>query len=130
MIKIGLTSEQSETVNHSNTAAVVGSGDLPVYATPAMIALMERAAWTAVQPHLEEGWTTVGTAVDVRHLAATPIGSAVRAVAEVTAVDRKKISFKVEAFDGTGKIGEGTHDRFMIQSEEFLRKAEEKLRKP
>lgn len=128
MIKLGLTYEQSEIVNETNVASAFGSGNLAVYATPAMIALMERAAWAAIQPQLEEGWTTVGISVDVRHLAASPIGMKIRAVAEISAVDRKKISFKVEAFDEAGKIGEGTHERIAIQAAEFVRKTAGKRR--
>lgn len=128
MIEIGRTLEEIETVNETNVAAAVGSGGLAVYATPAMIALMEKAAWRAVEPCLEAGSTTVGTEINVRHIAASPIGAKIRAVAVVTAVDRKKISFSVEAFDESGKIGEGTHARFIVRSDEFLAKAEARPR--
>lgn len=127
MIEIGQRQELSETVTEKNVAAAVGSGGLPVYATPAMIALMERTAFTLLQEHLDEGQSSVGTAVNIKHLSATPIGLTVRSVAELVEIDRKRFSFKVEAFDDQGKIGEGTHERFVIKSEDFLAKAQAKL---
>ena len=127
MIEIGQRQELSETVTEKNVAVAVGSGGLPVYATPAMIALMERTAFTLLQEHLGEGQSSVGTAINIRHLSATPVGMTVRAVAELVEIDRKRFSFKVEAFDEKGKIGEGTHERFVIKSDDFLAKAQAKL---
>lgn len=116
----GLTAEATTTVTPQNTAAAVGSGGVDVYATPSMIGLMEMAALRAVQPHLAEGETTVGTVVNVKHLAATPLGMAVRATARLTEVDGRRLVFTVEAFDDREKIGEGTHERFVVPLQKFL----------
>lgn len=113
-------------VNDQNTAAAVGSGLLPVFATPQMIALMENAAVDATQASLEEGQGTVGTRLDVSHDSATPVGMQVWAEAEVTAVDGRKLTFAVTAYDETGPIGKGTHERFIIQNDKFLAKAQGK----
>lgn len=121
-IKPGLTAEAAETATEKNSAANVGSGGLPVYSTPAMIALMEAASLYAVAPLLPPGWSTVGTEVAIKHLAATPMGMKVRACAELLAIDGRALTFKVEAFDEVGKIGEGMHGRFIIDNERFLAK--------
>lgn len=113
-------------VTAANTAAALGSGALPVFSTPAMVALMEKAALESVQPFLAEGQGTVGTALDIRHLAATPVGLCVRAESELTEIDRKRLVFRVEVFAGAEKIGEGTHERFIIDNERFMAKAEAK----
>lgn len=128
-IKIGLQNEAKAVVCESNTAAAVGSGALPVFATPCMLALMEKAAMDCVQPYLDEGQGTVGTKLEVTHDAATPVGMAVRATAEVTAVEGRRIVFQVEAFDEAGKIGGGVHERFVIANERFLAKCNAKLEK-
>jgi predicted thioesterase len=127
-LSAGLSAEKTATVDSSNTAASFGSGLLNVFATPAMIALMEHAAAEAVSPALEEGFSTVGSEINIKHLAATPPGMTVRAKAVLTAVDGKKLVFDIEAFDEAGKIGEGTHTRYIIDSKKFLARAEEKLR--
>jgi predicted thioesterase len=98
----------------------MGSGTVPVFATPAMVALMERAAVNALRRHLDDGQDSVGVAVDVRHLAATPVGKRVRAEAEVSAVEGKRITFAVRAFDAVEKVGEGTHQRVLIDREQFI----------
>jgi predicted thioesterase len=123
LLKPGLAGEKTEAVTDGNTAASWGSGGLPVYATPAMIALMEGAAVNAVDKLLPSGWSTVGTEVTVRHLSATPAGLEVRAAAELLEIDGRRLRFRVEAFDDAGKIGEGRHDRFIIENEGFLKKA-------
>lgn len=125
-IEIGLTGRAETTVTDANTAAAVGSGLAPVFATPCMIALMENAAVNAIQPCLgpEEG--SVGTRLDVSHDAATPVGMKVWAQAEVAAVEGRRITFAVSAFDEAGPIGGGTHQRFVIQTEKFLAKAQAK----
>lgn len=97
-----------------------------VFATPAMIYLMEVAAAEAIQPYLPEGWISVGVMVNVRHLAATPIGHTVTARAEVISVDDRVVTFAVEAHDGSEKIGEGTHARAPIQIERFLKRVNSK----
>jgi len=111
------------TVSPADTASAVGSGLLPVFATPSMIALMENAAVNAVQSALEEGQGTVGTHMDVSHDAATPVGMAVYAEAELTAVYGRKLTFAVRAFDQAGPIGGGVHERFIITNDRFLAKA-------
>ena len=126
LLKPGLAGEKTETVTDDNTAESWGSGGLPVYATPAMIALMEGAAVNAVDALLPEGWSTVGTALDVRHLSATPAGLEIRAGAELLEIDGRRLRFRVEAFDNAGRIGEGFHGRFIIENERFLKKTLEK----
>ncbi len=119
----------NEFVTDSNTALSVGSGSLKVYATPAMIALMEKAACEAVKPLLNEGETTVGTGLNVSHVSATPVGMQVSATAEVLSHEGRKFVLKVEAFDESGLIGEGTHERFTVLSERFTEKTYSKLQK-
>lgn len=112
-----------ETVSHSNTADTVGSGDLPVYATPAMAALMEKAARTAAAGLLGEGETTVGSELDIRHLRPSVIGATVSATATLTAREGRKLTFRVEASDDNGEIGYGTHIRYIVNAEKFMAKA-------
>ena len=114
-----LVGEIEMVVHEENTASHLGSGNVAVLATPEMIRLMERAAVAAVDHLLPDGHGTVGVAVDVRHLAATPVGMKVRAQAELTAVEGRKLTFRVEAFDEVEKIGEGTHRRVVIDLERF-----------
>jgi fluoroacetyl-CoA thioesterase len=118
----GLTGEARTTVVHENSAAAVGAGGVEVFGTPMMIALMENAAWRAVEDSLEEGDVTVGTAVNVRHLSATPLGQQVRATAELIEIDGRRLVFKVEAYDEKRKIGEGQHERFIVSLERFLKR--------
>ena len=125
-LQVGARGRAQCVVTEENTAAAVGSGLLPVFATPQMIALMENAAVNAVQAGLNEGEGTVGTHLDVSHDAATPIGMKVWAEAEVTAVEGKKITLSVRAFDEAGPIGGGTHERFVITVDPFLAKAQSK----
>ena len=122
-ITVGLNRTVSESVTEANTAKAMGSGTLPVYATPAMTCLMERAAAELLEPLLPEGWTTVGISLQVQHKAPTPMGAEVRAEAEVTAVEGRKVTFAVRAFDGHEEIGSGQHERFAVPSEKFLSKA-------
>lgn len=126
-ITIGMKGTAETQVERADTALEVGSGDLLVYATPCMVALMEGAACEAVAPALKEGQTTVGTSLAIEHTAATPVGLEVRAEAEVTAVEGKVITFTVTAYDETGPIGTGTHKRVLITSQKFLEKAYSKL---
>lgn len=129
MIQTGLTCKKKITVNPEMTAAAMGSGALEVLATPSMIALMEGTAQEAVQNLLEDGQGTVGTRIDVRHLAATPVGMEVTCTAEVTEVDRRRIVFTVKAKDEKEVIGEGIHERFVIDNEKFFAKCRQKLEK-
>jgi predicted thioesterase len=125
-IKPGLVGEQTATVTESLTAAHLGSGGVSVYATPAMIALMENAAVNAIDPLLPEGHASVGTVLNVRHLAATPLGHQVRARAKVIEVDGRKVTFTVQAWDEHELIGEGTHTRVVIDLARFLQRVEGK----
>ena len=126
ILKPGLEAKITDVVTDKNTASFWGSGGLDVYATPSMIALMEMAAFSAVNSFLPEGWSSVGTELNVRHIAATPRGMKVSARAELTGVSGRTLSFKVEAFDESGKIGEGTHGRFIVENEKFLARVERK----
>ncbi len=126
-ITIGMTGEADNLVEREDTALEVGSGSLLVYATPCMAALMEAAACEAIEDGLAEGETTVGIELNLKHMAATPVGLEVRASAEVTAVEGKIISFTIEAFDEAGKIGEATHKRALVNSQRFLEKTYQKL---
>lgn len=121
-LKIGLNASVEAVVLQNNTAEEMGSGGLDVYATPSMIALMEKAALSAVEPHLPEGYSTVGTMVNIKHISATPVGMKVKAVAELTGVEDRKLTFKIEAFDAVEKIGEGCHERYIIGVDRFRSK--------
>ena len=125
-IEVGLKGRADTVVTSQNTADAVGSGLVPVFATPYMIALMENAASTCLVPYLAEDEGSVGTHLDVAHSSATPIGMKVWAEAEVTAVDRKKITLSVKAYDEAGPIGGGVHERFVIDTDRFLSRAEAK----
>ncbi|MBA1334607.1 MAG: hypothetical protein HPY66_2511 [Firmicutes bacterium] len=125
-LHIGLNSKIETIVKEKDTAANFGSGGVEVFATPMMIGLMENAALSAVDLHLPKGYATVGTHLDVKHLAATPIGMKVYATAELIEIDGKRLVFKVEAYDEKEKIGEGMHERYIINLERFLDKTAEK----
>ena len=120
MIQEGLTHTSLLTVTKAVTATSMGSGDLPVLATPAMMALMENAAMLAVAPHLPEGSTTVGGHISASHIKPTPVGETVTATATVTKVDGKKIEFEVKAHWGDVLLGEGSHLRFIVDREKFM----------
>ncbi len=117
-----IKSHIEQTVTIIDTANSYGSGSLNVYATPAMIALMENAATSCVQSELPNDFTTVGIEINVKHLKATPVGMKVRAEAILQKSEGKKLFFKIEAYDETGKIGEGDHIRYIVNSEEFIKK--------
>ena len=129
-VEIGMKGRAETVVAQDNTAQAAGSGLVPVFATPWMIALMENAAVNAVQAGLAPDEGTVGTRLDVTHDAATPIGMRVWAEAEVTAVEGRKLTFAVSAWDEAEKIGGGTHERFIIKPERFLAKAQGKKADP
>jgi len=126
-ITVGLKGEAFTQVEREDTAREVGSGDLLVYATPCMVALMEGAACEAIANVLSDTQTTVGTMLNIEHLSATPVGLEVRAEAEVTEVNGKVITFAVRAFDEAGEIGRGTHTRVLVNSQKFLEKTYNKL---
>lgn len=124
-----IKSTVTELVTENNTAVSVGSGSLAVYATPAMLALMEKAACEAIAPILNAGETTVGTNLNVDHVAATPVGMTVSATAELVSRDGRKLVFNVTASDESGIIGKGTHERFVVLSDRFTEKTYSKLDK-
>lgn len=125
-MEVGITGKQTVTVTEDKTAKVMGSGMLPVYATPSMIALMENTAAVSVADELEDGQGTVGTLINVKHLSATPVGMEVTCETKLVEIDRKRLVFEVKAYDAAGVIGEGTHERFIIDNEKFMAKAEGK----
>lgn len=129
-LKKGLKGEASTAVTGSNTAIAYGSGGVKVFATPAMIGLMEKAALSSVDPLLENGMTTVGTRIDVQHLAATPVGMKVVAVSELVEVEGKRLLFRVEARDEVEVVGRGTHERYMVPMQKFLDRAAAKKNSP
>ena len=114
------------TVGEGDTALALGSGTLRVLATPRMAALMEEAAWRSVAPYLEEGESSVGTALHLKHVSATPVGMKLRVESELTGVDGRRLTFAVKAFDEAGPIGEATHERVVIKEARFMEKAEGK----
>ena len=122
-IPIGSRGEAAAVVSPENTALAAGSGSLPVYATPCMAALMEQAACAALAPCLDASHSSVGTRLQISHESATPEGMAVRAEAEVTAVDGRRVLFRVAAYDEAGLIGQGEHERCIIRTEPFLQRA-------
>lgn len=126
-ITVGMKAEVSTLTEREDTAKEVGSGDLLVYATPCMVALMEGAACEAIAGALSDTQTTVGTMLNIEHSSATPVGLEVRAEAEVTAVEGKVITFAVTAYDEAGEIGKGVHKRIIVNSQKFLEKAYNKL---
>lgn len=125
-MEIGIKGLQSVIVTEENTARSVGSGSLPVFATPAMAALMEKTAAKSVEPYLAEGEGTVGISLNIRHLAATPVGLTVECESELIEIDRKRLVFKLKVSDGVDLIGDGTHERFIINNDKFMAKAEAK----
>jgi predicted thioesterase len=120
MLTPGLRGTATVTVTPHNTAEALGSGDVPVFATPALVALMEQAAVAALAAAMPPGETTVGTRIEVAHLAATPVGDTVRADAELLAVEGRALRFAVAAFDGRQKVGEGRHERVVVTRDRFL----------
>lgn len=123
MLEKGITGNKEIVVTEDRTAKAMGSGELPVFATPAMIALIEETAWKSVSGFLDPGQGTVGTKLEISHLAATPPGMKVSCRTELTEVDRRRLVFKAEVFDECGKVGEGTHERFIVENEKFLLRA-------
>lgn len=123
MLREGLTYTARTVVSAANTAATAGSGDMEVFATPAMIALMEHAALSAVAASLPDGLSTVGAEISVSHIKPTPVGGEVEATAVLDAIDGRKLVFKVSARDADGLIGEGSHIRYIVDRERFMAKA-------
>lgn len=126
-METGITGQQEEIVTEEKTAKAMGSGELPVYATPAMIALIEKTAWMSVAGELEEGQGTVGTKLAVEHVSASPLGAHITCKTTLVGVDRRRLLFSVEVSDDAGLIGRGTHERFIVDNEKFVTKAQGKL---
>lgn len=126
MLELNIQGRAECLVDDRNTAVSVGSGDLPVFSTPYMIALMEEASQRSVAPHLEEGQSTVGTKLSVSHEAASPVGMKVWAESKLIEIDGRRLVFEVRAFDECGLIGQGIHDRVIVRKQRFLEKAEAK----
>lgn len=126
-LKAGIKKTNEYIVTSAQTAKTVGSGNLQVLATPIMISWIENVAMLAVQPYLDEGCTTVGTAVNVKHIAATPVNMKVRVEVELIEIDKRKLTFNVTAYDEIEKIGEGTHERFIVVENKFMQKADKKI---
>ena len=122
----GLRGVATCSVTDDRTAHAFGSGDVLVYATPAMVALMEQAAVHALADHLSAGQTTVGTKLEITHLAATPVGDTVRAEAVLSSIDGRRLTFEVTAWDSTEKIGEGVHERVIVSRERFVERVNAK----
>lgn len=129
MLDIGIKGKKEIVVTNELTAKTFKSGELDVYATPAMIALMEETAYKSVAAELETGCGTVGTLLNVKHVAATPVGMKVTCETELTKIDGRALTFLVKAFDECGLIGEGVHERFIINDEKFQAKANGKMDK-
>lgn len=127
-LKTGLVGRAETIVTESNTAAAIGSGALPVFSTPHMIALMENASMNAIAPCLEDGQGSVGTKIDVAHVAATPMGMTVRAESTLIRIEGRMLSFEVRAWAGDELIGEGTHQRCIIYNQRFMEKTQAKLK--
>lgn len=121
-IKEGMRATKEIYVTENDTASKLGSGNLDVFATPSMIALMENVSKDVVEGSLPEGFSTVGIEVSIKHIKATHLGMKVRCDSVLEKIDGKKLTFKVEAWDQDGKIGEGSHDRFIINIESFMKK--------
>jgi fluoroacetyl-CoA thioesterase len=126
-LKPGLKCTQEFTVGEEHTASHVGSGSVRVLSTPSMIAFMERASLECVQKHLPEGETTVGTMVCVKHLAPAPVGATIRVETELVSVEGRRLRFRVRAYWGETLIGEGEHERYIVNVERFLQKVQKML---
>ena len=124
----GLTAELTHIVTDADTASQWGSGLVPVFSTPALVGLMESAAVAALTGHLPPGQTTVGGRIDVRHLAATPVGMAVRARAELTSLEGRKLFFKIQAWDEVEQVGEASHERFIVDEARFVGRVQAKAK--
>lgn len=126
MLETGIKGKKELVVSQENTAKTMGSGTMDVFATPAMIALMENTAYTSVEKELETGSGTVGTALNVKHVAATPVGMKVTCETELIKINGRALTFSVKAYDECGLIGEGEHERFIVFEDKFQAKADAK----
>ncbi|MDO4566365.1 MAG: hotdog domain-containing protein [Oscillospiraceae bacterium] len=124
MMRVGIKNVKTIIVSAENTAAALGSGELEVFATPALAALAEAACWQSVAGELKASQTSVGTSLTLRHLAATPLGGELRCESELIEADGRRLVFRIEVSDSAGLVGEGEHERFIVDKEKFLSKAE------
>ena len=122
MLEIGLKHTKETVCDEFNTAEAVGSGSLKVFSTPALLTLMELCAAELVSPELEEGQSTVGTSVILKHIAATPVGMKIKCECTLTEIDRRRLTFDIKAYDERELVGECTHERFIVNNEKFLDK--------
>ena len=129
MLKTGIKGHQELVVTQELTAKNMGSGVMDVFATPAMLALMEKTAFTSVAEYLNDGCGSVGTKVDIEHVASSPVGMKITCDSELIEVEGRKLVFKVEAYDEKGLIGKGTHERFIVENKKFQEKTDNKLEK-
>ena len=127
MLETGIIGKEEMLVTESDTAKALGSGGLNVFATPAMIALSEKTALTSILKELPEGQSTVGTKIDMSHIAATPVGMKVRCETELIEIDRRRLVFAVNVYDEVEKIAEGIHERFIVEDAKFQTKADAKI---
>ena len=127
MLQTGIKGKIETIVTKEKTAREMGSGELEVFATPAMIALIEETAWKSVSEELSPGEGTVGTNLNIAHISATPMGMKVTCETQLTEIDRRRLVFHAVVYDECGKIGEGTHERFIVQNDKFMNRAEEKI---
>ena len=127
-MQVGLTNKRTIDVTEKNIASSVGSGDLPVFSTPSMINLIESTANQSIKPFLDDNHSTVGTQINVKHLSATPLGFKITCFTELTKIEGKRLSFFAKVFDEECLIGEGTHERYIIENNKFLTKTNEKLK--
>lgn len=126
MLETGIKGTASVAVTEANSAKNMGSGTLDVFATPAMIALIERTCWTSVAEELDQGWSSVGISLTVEHSAPTPLGMTATCYSELVEIDGRKLTFRVSVQDEAGVVGSGMHQRFLVQSEKFQSKADRK----
>lgn len=125
---VGIQGKTTITVDSKVSAMAAASGEMDVFGTPYVVALMEQTADESVRPYLEEGCATVGTVVNIKHIAATPMGMEAYAISELLEIDGRRLVFKVEAYDEVGLIAEGMHERFIIYKEKFMAKTNSKGR--
>lgn len=128
-LKANAAAEITEVVTEDNTAIKYASGTAPVYATPALVGLMEHAAVKAIGDQLPQGYSTVGISMNIKHTSATPVGMTVKAKAVLIDQDRRRLTFKIEGHDDAGSVGEAVHERFIIEAAPFIEKANAKLKK-
>ena len=128
-LKANAAAEITEVVTEDNTAIKYASGTAPVYATPALVGLMEHAAVKAIGDQLPQGYSTVGISMNIKHTSATPVGMTVKAKAVLIDQGRRRLTFKIEGYDDAGSVGEAVHERFIIEAAPFIEKANAKLKK-